>query len=182
MCVSGQYALINPHKAIQLNTKVSLGKLPQVSFLLWQKFCHNKHMFVMTKHIFCCEKSMFAKTKCLSWQNYVCYDKIFLSQQNFGCKFFVVVTNTCLLQQKICHDKHTFVARKDVFCCDKHMFIMTKVSLSQQNFCCDKIMFVATNIRCDKNMSWQACFCHNKTCVLSLQKWYLWQLPPMIWY
>ena len=112
--MSSQYALINPHKAIQLNTKVSLGKLPQVSFLLWQKFCHNKHMFVMTKHIFCCEKSMFAKTKHLSWQNYVCYDKIFLSQQNFGCKLFCFVTNTCLLQQKICHDKHTFVVRKDV--------------------------------------------------------------------
>jgi len=33
---------------------------------------------------------------------------------------------------------------------DKHVFVATKVSLSQQTFCRDKIMFVATNICRDK--------------------------------
>ena len=43
-----------------------------------------------------------------------CRDKIFLSQQTF------------------CHDKHTFVATKDVFCLDKHVFVARKL-LSRQN-------------------------------------------------
>ena len=42
------------------------------------------------------------------------------------------------------------------------IFVAIKVSLSRQRFCRNKIMFVATD-----------------TC-LSRQKWYLWQLPPMI--
>ena len=48
-------------------------------------------MFVAIKHVFCCDKSMLAATKRLSQQNYVCRDKIFLSQQ------ILVMTNTCLL-------------------------------------------------------------------------------------
>ena len=62
-------------------------ELPQVSFLLRQKFCCNKLTFVMTntKHVSCHDKS-------LSWQNYF------------------VVTNIILLQQ------HTFVVTKDMFC------------------------------------------------------------------
>ena len=44
-----------------------------------------------------------------------------------------------------CRDKirgfrdNTFVATKDVFYRDKHVFVVTKVSSSRQNFCCDKI-------------------------------------------
>ena len=62
-------------------------ELPQVSFLLRQKFCCNKLTFVMTntKHVSCHDKS-------LSWQNYF------------------VVTNIILLQQ------HTFVETKAMFC------------------------------------------------------------------
>ena len=49
------------------------------------------------------------------------------------------------------------------FCHDKHVFVASKrVSLPWQKFCHDKIMFVVT-----------------KLC-LSQQKWYLWQLLPMI--
>ena len=48
------------------------------------------------------------------------------------------------------------------FLLSKHTFVKTK-----DVFCHDKHMFVATNT-C---LSWQ---------VLSWQKWYLWQLPPMI--
>ena len=61
-------------------------------------------IFVMTKHIFCHDRSMFVMTK-----------------------HAFVMTNTILS----CRGKHNFVVTKDVFCCDKHMFIMTKVLLSR---------------------------------------------------
>ena len=37
-------------------------ELPQVSFLSRQKFCHDKHTFVMTKVMFCRNKHMFVVT------------------------------------------------------------------------------------------------------------------------
>ena len=46
-------------------------------------------IFVATKHVFCHEKSMLAATKRLSRQNYAL--------------------------SRVCRDKHTFVATKDVF-------------------------------------------------------------------
>ena len=101
---------------------------------------------------------------CLSPQKYACRDKTF------------VATNTSLLPQKCCHDKHTFVTTK-------HMFVATKVSLSLENFCHDKIMFAGTNISfvaTKIRLSQQACFCRDKRRVLSRQKWYFWQLPLMI--
>ena len=60
------------------------------------------------------------------------------------------------------------------------IFVATKVCLPRQNFCRDKVMFVATNL------SWRNS-CREKRFVatsvfLSRQKWYLWQLPPMIIY
>ena len=61
-------------------------------------FCHDKYVFVATKHVFCRNKSMLAATKRLSRQNYVCRDKIYLSQQ-----------------------------AKDVFSRNKHVFVVTKV-------------------------------------------------------
>ena len=71
LCVkSSQYTLIIPHKAIQLTTKVLLGEVPQLSFLLWQKFCHDKHVFVVTKQKYACRDKTFVMTKlCLSRQN-----------------------------------------------------------------------------------------------------------------
>ena len=117
------------------------------------------------------------------------------------------MTNTCLsclLRQNMsfvckkkyaCHDKnlvttkvvtkhkHIFVMITDLSCCNKHAFVMTKVSLLQENFllqqnCYDKNLFVTTSIL----LSWQTCtntcllrqkFCHDKnnTCVSSRQ-WY----------
>ena len=85
-------------------------KLPQVSFFSWQMFCResfspDKRVFVVTKHIFCRDKSMLAVTTFvmtklyLLWQNIVGMTKA-LSWQIFG------VTNTCLLRQKFCCDKN----------------------------------------------------------------------------
>jgi len=121
-----------------------------------------------------------------------------------------VATNMILSRQKFCHDKHIFVATKDVydwrelpqsiilsrqtFCHTKHTFIVTKdvfcylckLCLSQQNVCHDKHVFVATNIILlrqayvcrDKRRV--LCFSRQTFCLLSRQKWYLWQFPPMI--
>ena len=66
--------------------------------------------FLSTQTCVCCDK-----THLLSWQKYACHDKTF------------VATNTC-----------TFVVTKDMFCHDKHMFVMTKVSLVWQNLFGDK--------------------------------------------
>ena len=63
-----------------------------------------------------------------------------------------------------------------MFCHNKHLFVTTKVSLSQQNFRRDKIMFVATNICHDKSFvmtkicsTQQAYFCCDKRCILFRQ-------------
>jgi len=58
-------------------------------------------------------------TKKLSRQNDVCHDKCFVAIFLF------------LSRQKLCRDKHTFVAMKDVFCREKHVliFVATKMSL-----------------------------------------------------
>ena len=135
-------------------------------------FCRNKHVFVTTKYVFCRDKSMLATTTKLSQQNYVCHEKIFLLRQNF--------CHDKYLSQKtyVCHDKHMFVMTKDVFCRVKHVVVMTKVSLLGQNYVCH-----------DKYLS--CLICHDRhdfvktkdmfmTKVLSWQKWYLRQLPPVL--
>ena len=131
-------------------------ELPQVSFLSRQKFCCDKS-FVTTKiclpqQNFCPDKIMF------------CHDKIFLSWQT----------------QKLCHDKHTFVVTKDEFCHDKHVYCYKRISVVtkfrlRQNYVCRDKTFVTTKY----------VFCHDKHMFVTIklllqQKWYLWQLLPMI--
>ena len=142
---------------------------------------------VMTKHVFCCDKSMLVATT-----------------KN-------VMTKWCLLQQNFCHNKYllrqTCVCHNK-FCHDKHVFVATKVCLSWQTFCCDKIMLVATNIchdktfvatifvvkkNCEKTfdtrstlLSWQTHVCCKKhvfvtTKLLSQQKLYLWHSHQCQW-
>ena len=105
-----------------------------------------------------------------------------------------------------CHKYHfcrnkTSVATSMCLSWQNTSFVVTKVRLLRQNFCCNKITFVttkyfcrnktvvATNICRNKNVLWQAYFCHDKrhekqvlvtTKLSSWQKWYLWQLPPII--
>ena len=89
--------------------------------LLWQApVFHDKHLFVMTKHVFCRDKSMLVTT-------HFCCDK-YLSQQQFLLrqKYFVV-TNINFLLRKFCCGNLTFVTTKDVFCHDKRMFVATEV-------------------------------------------------------
>ena len=70
-------------------------------------FCHNKHMFVVTKRVIYCDKNFVVANTCLSWQK-ICHDKCFVAP-----------------------DKYTFVATKDMFCCNTHN---TNKLLSQQNW------------------------------------------------
>ena len=86
--------------------------------------CHDKHMFVTTKVLlqqayFCCDK------RCvLLWQTCVCCYKSKLSQQKICCNKIMfattnvccnkgfVATKICLLRQRFCRKKLTFVATK----------------------------------------------------------------------
>ena len=128
-------------------------ELPQVLFLLRQKFCCDKHVFVATKHVFCRDKSMLVTTKCLLRQTYFCCDKTF------------VKTN-------ICCDKHNFVAAKLLswqayFCCDKH--VKKPDLLLRQKYACHNKSFVKHKSVATKRLSQQAYYCHDKRYVLSWQ-------------
>ena len=130
-------------------------ELPQISFLLRQKFSRDKYVFVATKYVFCCCFFVF-----LSRQKYACRDKTF------------VATKFYLSQQiRVCRDKHTFSCEKR-----RVLSLQTRVKkIVATNICRNKHVFVATTV-----LSRQAYFCRDKGRVLSRQKQYLWQLPPMI--
>ena len=146
-------------------------ELPQEPFLSRQNFCRYKYASART--------NTSQKLICLLRQNYVCY---FVATKLLSWQIFVA-TNTCLSNQKFCHNKHTFVMTKDVFCHDKHVLVMTKVSLSRQKVCRDKRVccnkylssFVTTSI----HLSQQKPYAFVMTKLLLWQKWYLWQLLPM---
>ena len=107
--------------------------------LSWQTCvcCHNKHMFVATKHILsrqkyaCCDKRFgvslagtATSNMSLLWQAYfchdkrVCWDKVSFSRQKF-CRDEITFVAT-----NICYDKNMFVVTKDMFCHDKHMLLV----------------------------------------------------------
>ena len=96
-------------------------------------------VFVVTKHVFCCDKSMLVTTnifllwpkkKCLSRQTYFCC----------GQKKKVCHNKSMLVTTNICHDKDCFCDRSFV----ATNFVTTGVILLQQFFCCGNLTFVAT--------------------------------------
>ena len=95
-------------------------ELPQVSFLSWQTR--------VTKHIFCCNKSvLFVKKNC--------GDKIMFVVTKLLLRQIFVPTNMCLLRQKyICHNK-TFVTTSILSSQQKtwFVFVATKI-LSRQKW------------------------------------------------
>ena len=115
-------------------------QLPQVLFLLQQKFCCDKHVFVATKDMFCHEKVCMPQQNFWrdKWQNnfVTC-----LSQQNFCCHKRHVLS----WQKHVCRDKNKFVATKRLLqqtrVCHNKGFVMTSILLSRQ-----KRSFVATKI------------------------------------
>ena len=97
-------------------------------------------MFVTTKY-FCHNKYIFITTNVLSHRAYFCHDK------------------RCVLswQTGICRDKSKLVATEVL---SQENFICCRKYLSWQKFCCNKDMFVATKV-----LLQQAHFCHDKTLV-----------------
>ena len=142
--------------------------LVATKLLSWQAyFCHNRHVFVSTKHIFCCDKSMLVTTKPLSRQSYFCCNKTchdkYLSWQTFSHnKLTFVMTSTCLSQQNMCfvvtkvNVATNFLSQQTHVCPDKYM--------SWQNFCCNKHNSFMTKL-----WLWQAYFCCKRKHVLSQQ-------------
>ena len=100
-------------------------ELPQVSFLSWEKFCRNKHVFVTPGLV----PSFVATKVCWSWQN--------LSRQTYFChdKIMFIATKVVSRQAYFCHDKHVFVATKHVFCYNKSVLVTTNMKfLSRQAY------------------------------------------------
>ena len=93
------------------------------------------HWWELPYHL-CCDKHTFVPTNTrLSRQTHVCPDKTLLwSWPKYACgnKTFVT-TKLCLSHQNICRAR-SFVATKDVFCHDKHMFVATNTCLLQQKW------------------------------------------------
>ena len=86
-----------------------------------------------------------------------CHDKSMLVMTNDK---HVVMTSLFLLQQThVCGDDTHLLSQQKYACHDK-TFVATNTCLSHQKFCRGKHTF-------------------ENTC-LSQQKWYLWQVPPMI--
>ena len=108
--------------------------------------------------------TIFVITKVLPWQTCLYHDKTQL----------LLWKKVCLPRQNFCHDKRC-LSRQNVLSWQifvaTNMFVTTKAVLChtkrcvlswQTSICCDKRVFVTTNL-------------------LSQQKWYLWQLPTMIY-
>ena len=80
--------------------------------------CDNS--FVMTNMCLSRQNMSFVATEvCLSWQMF-CHDKPVLLQENI-CHDKYLSRQIILSWQMFCCDKHTFVATKHIFCCDKSM-------------------------------------------------------------
>ena len=71
-------------------------------------------IFLVTKHVFCRDKSMPAAIKRLSRQNYVCRDKAFVTKLNFCC------TKLLSRQAHFCRDKRRVLSRETRVCRDKN--------------------------------------------------------------
>ena len=107
-------------------------------------------------------------------------------RQKFCCyNTSFVVTKVCLLWQKIFFRNNSFFATN--ICHDKHNFVELTFVMKIR-VCHDKTrLFIKSNFVVTKVLSQQAYFCHDKrrvvlTKLLLQQKWYLWQLTPMIEY
>ena len=102
-------------------------------------FCHDESFVAINM-------SFVATKVCLSWQTF-CREKNIYRQNNILRQNIFVATKLLsrkiLVMINICHDKHDFVATKDVFCRDKSMLGETKL-LSPQT-CLSRQIFVTTN-------------------------------------
>ena len=99
--------------------------------------CLDKHVYVTTKHIFCCDKSMLVAAKPLLRQNYVCCDKTF------------VVRNTCFWRSSQMHGPSEVYSP-----CERG------VRGGGSSQCCGKLAHTHTCIRCIISLPtlWERCW------------------------
>ena len=130
-------------------------ELPQLSVLSQQKFCHNKHAFVVTKHV-CCHIIGGSYHNCQ-----FCHNKSF------------VTTNTHLLWQ------NTSVVISLVGATTTISFVTTKVLSQQTRICCDKTRLLSYHrweLPQLSVLSQQTRICCDKTRLLS---YHWWELPQL---
>ena len=118
-------------------------ELPQLTFLSWQtRVCRDKTHLLSWQKYACCNKTFVATKLCLSWQNIFVATKVLLQQ------IFVVTillswqAYFCRHKRHVYHEKSKLVTTKFI-CCDKNMFVTTKVLSRQAHFFHNKT-FVAT--------------------------------------
>ena len=132
--------------------------------------------FVMTnihssqQNYVCLDKNMFVTTKtCVSQQNHVCHNKnMCVTTKPFHKYNFVVTSILFLRQTHVCHDQTHLLLWQKYACHDK-CFVATKLCLLRQT----QNIFVMP-------LSRQTRVVKIKRLLLSQQKLYLWQFPPMI--
>ena len=111
------------HRGVWKPLSITGRSCHKYHFLLWQKFCRDKHVFVATKHIFCRDK-IFCVDKTFVVTN-ICHNKhnfVVTKVLSWRTCFFFATKDMCLLQRKYA-------------CCDK-TFVATKLCFSQQNYVC----------------------------------------------
>ena len=138
--------------------------------LSWQKYAWSYKTSVVTK--LCLSWQKFYRDRYLSQQTHVSCDKSFFSTSILLLrqKTCFVMTNPCLLWQKYACGASNWC---DPIFVVTIIFFRDKHNFSQENFCHNKHTLVTKDV-----------FCHDKhmfvmTKLLSWQKWYLWQLPPI---
>ena len=111
----------------------------------------------MTKHIFCCNKSMLVATKvCLSWQNILVMTKLW-SRQIFVTTNNFVVTKVLSRQAYFCRYKHMFVVTKDVFRCNKTSLLSRqKYAYYSKTFIATKMILMAAPTNDKEEGCWKA--------------------------
>ena len=114
-------------------------------------------IFVATKVVLCCDKSMLVATKLLSRQTYSCCKKTFVATNICRDKHIFVVTICCC-------DKLTFVTTKHVFCRDKSMLVRTTKLSQQKNIVATNVLFVQQKFCCSKHtfVMTKDVFCYDK--------------------
>ena len=83
-------------------------------------FCHDKQVFVTTKHVFCHDKCMLVMTKVLSRQNYVCCNKTSVTTNIWCSKHNFVMTKVLSQQTCLC-------ACFDKMCLLQQIFVTTNI-------------------------------------------------------
>ena len=119
-------------------------ELPQVSFLLRQKFCCDKHN--LSRQKYACWNKTFVVTKVAN----ICRDNhlFFMTTINFSCLSW---QNKCLLWQIFVKTKFvaTNILLQQIFCCNR--------ILSRQAYLCrdKRCVLLRQNFCRDKNDTWQ---------------------------